>query len=207
MTSTDPLWYKDAVFCQLHVKTFCDSGADGVGNFKGLASKLDYLQTLEVDCLRLLPTLSLAVPTTAMTSQTATSIHPTYESLQDFHELLEAAHARGLKVISELEPYSQHLHEPRGTDPSTPASRFVVCLRNHDQGGNRAVGERLNHQIDLAAFRAASVVRLTTPQAPLLFMGQEGPRPARSSTLPTSEDAAFSSCRFLPSAGTAAPSG
>ena len=207
MTSTDPLWYKDAVFCQLHVKTFCDSGADGVGNFKGLASKLDYLQTLEVDCLRLLPTLSLAVPTTAMTSQTATSIHPTYESLQDFHELLEAAHARRLKVISELEPYSQHLHEPRGTDPSTPASRFVVCLRNHDQGGNRAVGERLNHQIDLAAFRAASVVRLTTPQAPLLFMGQEGPRPARSSTLPTSEDAAFSSCRFLPSAGTAAPSG
>jgi maltooligosyltrehalose trehalohydrolase len=48
-----------------------------------------------------------------------------------------------------------------------------VCLQNHDQIGNRALGERLNHQVDLAQFRAASVVLLTTPQTPLLFMGQE----------------------------------
>ena len=70
--------------------------------------------------------------------------------------------------------YSEHLQAARGTDPaSVPARRFVVCLQNHDQIGNRARGERLHHQIDSAAFRAASVVLLTAPLTPLLFMGQE----------------------------------
>jgi maltooligosyltrehalose trehalohydrolase len=70
--------------------------------------------------------------------------------------------------------YSEHLHAPRGTDPSSiPLARFVICLQNHDQVGNRAQGERLHHAIDAAAFRAASVVLLTAPQTPLLFMGQE----------------------------------
>ncbi len=70
--------------------------------------------------------------------------------------------------------YSAHQRQPRGTDPSAiPARRFVVCLQNHDQVGNRALGERLHHQIDGAAYRAASAVLLTAPQTPLLFMGQE----------------------------------
>jgi len=66
-------------------------------------------------------------------------------------------------------------HEaPRGTDPSgLPPRRFVFFIQNHDQVGNRAMGERLHHQIDPAAFRAASVVLLMAPQTPLLFMGQE----------------------------------
>lgn len=70
--------------------------------------------------------------------------------------------------------YSEYLHEPRGTDPS-PVSphQCVVCLQNHDQVGNRALGERLHHQIDLAAFRAASALLLTAPETPLIFMGQE----------------------------------
>ncbi|VTU01560.1 malto-oligosyltrehalose trehalohydrolase : Malto-oligosyltrehalose trehalohydrolase OS=Singulisphaera acidiphila (strain ATCC BAA-1392 / DSM 18658 / VKM B-2454 / MOB10) GN=Sinac_2834 PE=3 SV=1: CBM_48: Alpha-amylase: DUF3459 [Gemmataceae bacterium] len=63
---------------------------------------------------------------------------------------------------------------PRGTDPAGIApGRFVVCIQNHDQIGNRAFGERLNHQIDRAAYRAASALLLTAPQTPLLFMGQE----------------------------------
>jgi maltooligosyltrehalose trehalohydrolase len=70
--------------------------------------------------------------------------------------------------------FSQHLNEPRGTDPTgIPPRRFVFCLQNHDQIGNRAMGERLHHQIDLAAFRAASVLTLCAPATPLLFMGQE----------------------------------
>lgn len=69
---------------------------------------------------------------------------------------------------------SIHLNEPRGTDPiGVPPRRFVICLQNHDQIGNRAFGERLNQQIDLAAFRAATVLLLTAPQTPLLFMGEE----------------------------------
>ncbi len=63
---------------------------------------------------------------------------------------------------------------PRGTDPTgIPPERFVVCIQNHDQVGNRAFGERLNHQIDQAAYRAASALLLLAPQTPMLFMGQE----------------------------------
>ena len=70
--------------------------------------------------------------------------------------------------------YSTHLRRPRGTDPSGLAPQhFVICLQNHDQVGNRAFGERLHHQIDLAAYRAATVLLLCAPQTPLLFMGQE----------------------------------
>ena len=69
---------------------------------------------------------------------------------------------------------SKYLGEPRGTDPSgIPPSRFVFCLQNHDQIGNRAFGERLHARITPAEYRAASVLLLTAPQTPLLFMGQE----------------------------------
>ena len=70
--------------------------------------------------------------------------------------------------------YSNYLKAPRGSDPSgIEPARFVVCLQNHDQVGNRAFGERLHHQIDAAAYRAASLLLLSLPQTPLLFMGQE----------------------------------
>ena len=69
---------------------------------------------------------------------------------------------------------SEHMKHARGTDPSAvPMRKFVVCLQNHDQVGNRATGDRLHHQIDAAAWRAASVLLLTAPTTPLLFMGQE----------------------------------
>jgi maltooligosyltrehalose trehalohydrolase len=70
--------------------------------------------------------------------------------------------------------HSLHLGGPRGTDPKRLAPpQFVISLQNHDQVGNRALGERVHHQIDLAAFRAATVLLLCAPETPLLFMGQE----------------------------------
>jgi maltooligosyltrehalose trehalohydrolase len=70
--------------------------------------------------------------------------------------------------------YSTHLEAPRGTEAAhLPMHRFVVCLQNHDQIGNRAAGDRLNHVIDAAAWRAASTLLLTSPMTVLLFMGQE----------------------------------
>lgn len=70
--------------------------------------------------------------------------------------------------------FSTHPGERRGTDPTgIAANRFVICLQNHDQIGNRALGERLHDQIVLAAYRAASVLLLMAPETPLLFMGQE----------------------------------
>jgi len=69
---------------------------------------------------------------------------------------------------------SAHLGHSRGTEPSGIAPQgFVICLQNHDQVGNRAFGERLHQQIDLAAYRAATVLLLCAPETPLLFMGQE----------------------------------
>jgi len=70
--------------------------------------------------------------------------------------------------------HSGYLGGPRGTDPAgIPLQRFIVCLQNHDQVGNRAFGDRLHHQVDLAAYRASLAVLLTVPETPLLFMGQE----------------------------------
>jgi maltooligosyltrehalose trehalohydrolase len=69
---------------------------------------------------------------------------------------------------------SRHRDVLRGTDPSNiPMQRFVVCLQNHDQVGNRARGDRLHHAIDPASWRAVTVLLLTVPMTPLLFMGQE----------------------------------
>jgi maltooligosyltrehalose trehalohydrolase len=69
---------------------------------------------------------------------------------------------------------SAYLRKNRGTDPAAiPMERFIVCLQNHDQIGNRPLGNRLHHQVDAATWRAASVLLLTAPMIPLLFMGQE----------------------------------
>jgi maltooligosyltrehalose trehalohydrolase len=70
--------------------------------------------------------------------------------------------------------FSKHQGRPRGTDPSgIPAYRMIICIQNHDQIGNRPFGRRLNHQIELALFRALSALLLFAPETPLLFMGQE----------------------------------
>ncbi len=70
--------------------------------------------------------------------------------------------------------YSAHMNHMRGTDPArVPMHRFVVCVQNHDQIGNRALGERLHHSITPEMWRAATVLLLTAPMTPLLFMGQE----------------------------------
>ncbi|MFI5349348.1 MAG: malto-oligosyltrehalose trehalohydrolase [Elusimicrobiota bacterium] len=94
-----------------------------------------------------------------------------YADYQDRIEDLALILQRGWLYSGQYSAYSQG---PRGTptDGLEPGS-FVFCLQNHDQIGNRALGERLNTQIDAAAFRAATVLLLTAPQTPLLFMGQE----------------------------------
>jgi maltooligosyltrehalose trehalohydrolase len=70
--------------------------------------------------------------------------------------------------------HSRHMKMPRGTDPGRIAMRrFIVCVQNHDQIGNRALGERLHHQVDAATWKAVSFLLLVAPMTPLLFMGQE----------------------------------
>jgi maltose alpha-D-glucosyltransferase / alpha-amylase len=100
--SNDPLWYKDAVFYQLHVKSFADSNGDGIGDFPGLTSKLDHLASLGVDCLWLQPIYPSPFKDDGYDISDYTSIHASYGTLPEFETFLNAAHARGLRVIIEL---------------------------------------------------------------------------------------------------------
>src|SRR5678815_3023462 len=100
--TSDPLWYKDAVIYQLHVKTFADGNGDGVGDFKGLTGKLSYLRDLGVDCLWLLPMYPSPFRDDGYDIADYCSIHPSYGTLDDFVEFLDAAHAHRLRVVTEL---------------------------------------------------------------------------------------------------------
>jgi maltose alpha-D-glucosyltransferase/alpha-amylase len=100
--SADPLWYKDAVFYQLHVKSFADSNGDGIGDFPGLAAKLDHVSSLGVDCLWLQPMYPSPFKDDGYDISDYVNIHPSYGTLQDFERFLEQAHSRGLRVIIEL---------------------------------------------------------------------------------------------------------
>ena len=101
-SATDPLWYKDAVIYELHVRAFADSNDDGIGDFQGLISKLDYLQDLGVTCLWLLPFFPSPLRDDGYDIADYTSVNPSYGTIQDFQEFLDAAHARGMQVMIEL---------------------------------------------------------------------------------------------------------
>jgi maltose alpha-D-glucosyltransferase / alpha-amylase len=98
----DPLWYKDAVLYETHVKTFFDSNDDGIGDLRGLVQKLDYLQDLGITCLWLLPLFPSPLKDDGYDISDYKGIHPDYGTLDDFRELVAAAHARGIRVLIEL---------------------------------------------------------------------------------------------------------
>ena len=92
MLSDDPLWYKDAIIYEVHVRAFHDSVGDGVGDFHGLSQKLDYLQDLGVTAIWLLPFYPSPLKDDGYDIAEYTSINPAYGSLADLQELLAAAH-------------------------------------------------------------------------------------------------------------------
>src|SRR3954463_5808555 len=99
---SDPLWYKDAIIYQVHVKSFRDSNADGFGDFRGLIEKLDYIQALGATCIWLLPFYPSPLRDDGYDIASYESINATYGTIEDFRMLLEAAHQRGIRVITEL---------------------------------------------------------------------------------------------------------
>ena len=101
-SATDPLWFKDAIIYELHVKAFADSNNDGIGDFPGLIQKLDYLQDLGVTCLWLLPFFPSPLRDDGYDIADYMTVHPSYGTLDDFKAFLEAAHRRGLQVMIEL---------------------------------------------------------------------------------------------------------
>lgn len=98
----EPLWYKDAIIYELHIRAFSDSQEDGVGDFLGLTDKLDYLQDLGVTSLWLLPFYPSPLRDDGYDISDYTSIQPVYGNMHDFRTFVEEAHRRGLRVIMEL---------------------------------------------------------------------------------------------------------
>ncbi len=101
-SADDPLWYKQALIYELHVRGFRDSNADGIGDFPGLIQKLDYLQDLGVTCIWLLPFFPSPLKDDGYDIADYMNVHPMYGTLEDFQAFLQAAHDRDLQVMIEL---------------------------------------------------------------------------------------------------------
>jgi maltose alpha-D-glucosyltransferase/alpha-amylase len=98
----DPLWYKNAIIYQVHVRAFFDSNGDGVGDFQGLAQKLDYLSDLGVNAIWLMPFFPSPLRDDGYDIADYWSVHPLYGTLDDFKKFLADAHERHIKVIVEM---------------------------------------------------------------------------------------------------------
>ncbi|MEO7931877.1 MAG: maltose alpha-D-glucosyltransferase [Chthoniobacterales bacterium] len=99
---SNPLWFKEAVVYELHIKTFQDGNGDGIGDFPGLLSRLDYLQELGVTAIWVLPFYPSPLRDDGYDIADYYSVNPSYGTLEDFQTFLQEAHARGLRVITEL---------------------------------------------------------------------------------------------------------
>src|SRR3954463_7896991 len=95
-------WFKDAIIYQLHVRAFQDSNNDGIGDFRGLTSRLDYIQDLGVTAIWLQPFFPSPLKDDGYDIADYTGVNPQYGTLEDFREFLDEAHRRELRVITEL---------------------------------------------------------------------------------------------------------
>jgi maltose alpha-D-glucosyltransferase / alpha-amylase len=132
----DPLWYKDAVIYQLHVKSFFDSSNDGIGDFPGLLQKLDYIQSLGVNAIWLLPFYPSPRRDDGYDIADYRGVHPDYGTLADFKRVVAGAHERDIRVIIELvinHTSDQHVWFQRArTAKSGSAARKYYVWSDHD---------------------------------------------------------------------------
>jgi maltose alpha-D-glucosyltransferase/alpha-amylase len=134
----DPLWYKDAVIYQLHVKSFFDANNDGVGDFRGLIQKLDYIAELGVTTIWLLPFYPSPRRDDGYDISDYRGVHPEYGTLADVRRFINEAHQRGLRVIAELvinHTSDQHpwFQRARQAKPGTNARDFYVWSDRDDK--------------------------------------------------------------------------
>ncbi|HTT10790.1 MAG TPA: maltose alpha-D-glucosyltransferase [Burkholderiaceae bacterium] len=100
--SVDPLWYKDAVIYEVHIKAFYDSNGDGIGDFRGLTEKLDYIADLGINTIWVLPFYPSPLRDDGYDVANYKSVNPSYGTVEDFRAFVREAHKRGLRVITEL---------------------------------------------------------------------------------------------------------
>jgi maltose alpha-D-glucosyltransferase/alpha-amylase len=130
-SATDPLWYKDAIIYELHVRAFADSNGDGIGDFPGLLARLDYLQDLGVTCIWLLPFFPSPLRDDGYDIANYVDVNPSYGTLDDFKLFLDAAHKRNMQVLIELvinHTSDQHpwFKAARLAPPGSPAREMYV---------------------------------------------------------------------------------
>ncbi|HEX5732229.1 MAG TPA: maltose alpha-D-glucosyltransferase [Blastocatellia bacterium] len=127
---SDPLWFKDAIFYEVYVRGFYDSNGDGIGDFRGLTEKLDYLQWLGVNCIWLLPTYSSPLRDGGYDISDYYAILPEYGTVEDFKNFLDAAHSRDIRVIADLvvnHTSDQHpWYQEARLSPSSPKRDWYV---------------------------------------------------------------------------------
>src|SRR5712672_2556350 len=139
-TSVDPLWYKDAVIYELHVKTFCDSDGDGMGDFRGLMEKLDYLQELGVTAIWLLPFYPSPMRDDGYDIADYFDVNPNFGTLDDFRAFLDAAHDRNLRVITELVINHTSDQNPWFQKSRRAVARYGPVAASDDRVSARASG-------------------------------------------------------------------
>ncbi len=130
-SAADPLWYKDAIIYEIHVRAFMDANNDGIGDFAGLMSKLDYLQDLGVTCLWLLPFFPSPLRDDGYDIADYNDVNPSYGTIEDFKQFLDAAHLRGMQVMIELvinHTSDQHpwFQAARHSPPGSPEREMYV---------------------------------------------------------------------------------
>ncbi len=137
MIDQDPLWYKQAIIYEVHIRAFYDSNADGIGDIPGLIEKLPYIQSLGVTCLWLLPMYPSPVRDDGYDIADYYGIHPDYGTVDDFRRLVEETHRRGIRVLTELvinHTSDQHpwFQEAR-RDPKSPKRNWYVWSDTDDK--------------------------------------------------------------------------
>jgi maltose alpha-D-glucosyltransferase/alpha-amylase len=141
----DPLWYKDAIIYQLHVKSFFDSNGDGIGDFPGLISKLDYIADLGATAIWLLPFYPSPLLDDGYDISDYRNVHAGYGTLSDVRHFIKAAHARGIRVIAELvinHTSDQHpwFQRARRAKPGSAARNFYVWSETgQEYAGTRVI--------------------------------------------------------------------
>jgi maltose alpha-D-glucosyltransferase/alpha-amylase len=135
---SDPLWYKKALFYEIHLRGFYDGNSDGSGDFRGLTEKLDYLQWLGIDCIWLLPMFASPLRDGGYDISDFYAVHPDYGTMEDVRTFIQAAHEHGIRVIADLvmnHTSSDHewFQRARKAPPGSPERDFYVWSDTHQK--------------------------------------------------------------------------